>query len=215
MTLHLSELRLDPKNGLAALDLGNRYLMHQTLSTFRMDAFAPDSAARIAENPAPEDRVLWRQEDARVLVQSHFQPDFTRLQDEGYLLPDGHRSTPLNLQFQAGQGFRFRLEANVTVRKIGEDGRSRRCSVHTVDGQLDWLKRQGERLGFQAWADVTGVESVRCLKKGNGGGRMVFNSVRFDGELEVTAPALFEEMFGQGMGHAKSLGFGLLSLGRR
>lgn len=213
MNSFLSQLHLNPEHPAAARDLTSRYLMHQTLCRVRPDAGDPTSAERVHAAAQPDDRVLWRQDDSVLLVLSHFEPDWKRLETVDGQYVSSSRVTPFGVQFQAGQGLHFRLDANVAVRRVGKDGKSRRYSVRTTEGQLEWLARQGETHGFRAWADVTGSGTERVPKKG--GQRLVLNAVRYEGELDVTDPERFQAMLSQGLGHARAFGYGLMTVAPR
>jgi len=89
-----------------------------------------------------------------------------------------------------------------------------------VDAALeDWLKRQGERLGFEIVLDDDGLSKLQnsaylwhpLPKKGDKPG---FSAVDFCGELEVTDAEKFQQAVFHGIGRAKAFGCGLLLLAR-
>ncbi|MEM1115563.1 MAG: type I-E CRISPR-associated protein Cas6/Cse3/CasE [Bacteroidota bacterium] len=212
--MYLSKLTLDQRNRMARRDLGDPYRMHQTLM-----AVAPDDT-----------RLLWRAEpDApggpAVLVQTLAAPDWTRLPD-GYARVDGPKSFKPTLR--EGDRLRFRLVANPTVKR--KTGRSKRDgSPHATrvplvharapegskasQGYLDWLDRKLNEAG--AVVDVGNVADAPFeVRTRKGGHRITLFGVRFDGALTVRERDVLAEALRQGIGPAKGLGFGLLSLAR-
>jgi CRISPR system Cascade subunit CasE len=214
--LHLARLFLNPRHRHAARDLGSPYALHQTLRW----AF-PGAGQEGA--PLPDDeRVLWRQdmvtdpdsgEPAPVLlVQSVTPPDWGALnaRDPGYLKVWEVRTLDLMPALMPGRVLHFRLRANVTVRRTDGQGRSARHGVHRPEEQLAWLDRQGERAGFDVLgADITRSERVRTRK---GKQVITLHAVTFEGALQVLDPLAVLNAVRGGLGHARSLGCGLLSL---
>jgi CRISPR system Cascade subunit CasE len=116
---------------------------------------------------------------------------------------------PLNIEKWAvpGRHCRFRLAANPTVTRDGK-----RLGLLKEEQQLTWLSRQGQRGGF----DIVGAICSSCdrinVPHGNGGARLTVTRVQFDGELIAREPAVLHRTLQAGIGHAKALGLGLLSL---
>lgn len=219
--LHLSRLYLNERHRNASRDLSSPYALHQTLRW----AFP---GAGHADTPLPEgERLLWRQDltldphtgepTPTLLVQSFTPPDWGALNARdltesgaGYLLGWDVRSLDLTPALLTGRVLHFRLHANVTVRRRDETGHSARHGLHTPAEQLAWLNRQGTRAGFSVLgADITRAGRTRTRK---GRQLITLHTVTFDGVLQVTEPAAFQQTVQDGIGHAKSLGCGLLSL---
>lgn len=93
-----------------------------------------------------------------------------------------------------------------------------------IDVALEnWLKKQGERLGFKLIVGDDGITKLqnsaylwhglpqKANKKGDKAG---FSSVDFCGELQITDTAAFEQALFQGMGRSKAFGSGLLMIRR-
>ncbi|MDV6376273.1 type I-E CRISPR-associated protein Cas6/Cse3/CasE [Deinococcus arenicola] len=214
--LHLSRLFLNPRHRHAARDLGSPYALHQTLRW----AFP---GAGQEGGPLPDgERLLWRldtledpdsgQATPAVLVQSMTQPDWGALnaRDPDYLSAWDVRTLNLSPTLSEGRVLHFRLRANVTVRRADEQGRSARHGVYRPEEQLAWLDRQGERGGFDVLgADITRSERVRTRK---GKQVITLHAVTFEGALQVLDPTAVMGAVRGGLGHAKSLGCGLLSL---
>jgi CRISPR system Cascade subunit CasE len=215
----LSRLLLNPSCRQARADLANCHDLHRTL----WRAF-PDQA------DGGPGRVLFRLELARdtgtasVLVQSEKPPDWAALSREYLLRPA--ESKPFAPAFAAGQRLQFRLRANPAT-KTGTTSKAdrlagkprcngRRVGIVHEEEQVGWLRRKGEAGGFR-------VHGVTVVPEGLTQGFKTANEVcvtlpllaaRFDGLLEVTDPDRFLQTVEEGVGPAKGLGFGLLSLAR-
>jgi CRISPR system Cascade subunit CasE len=203
--MYLSRLLLNPADPNARRDLADAYEMHRTLArVYSLDGKQP---------PA---RFLWRKErnasgwpDGTVLVQAA-QPGLWNALEEalpGYLQSiEADKAVDLAALVQAGRRYRFRLQANPTVSREGK-----RHGLVKEQEQLDWLGRQGQRHGFEVLAAVRGAsERLGALQKGN---RITVYSVLFDGMLQAgDGVDALRGALTQGLGHAKSLGLGLLSL---
>ncbi|WP_429155577.1 type I-E CRISPR-associated protein Cas6/Cse3/CasE [Aeromonas media] len=202
--MFLSKLIFNPKSREARRDLANPYDLHRTLAR----AFAPD------EQTAPE-RFLWRLEpmanwqQPQLLVQSQTAGNWGPLHDLPYYLQgevqEKHFAPEQWLEPESS--YRFRLQANPTVTRDGK----RRGLCHEQD-QLAWLARQGERHGFTL---IQGLVSGSAMQQGRkGDSRLSVLTATFEGYLRVNdSQALLAALQG-GIGPAKSLGCGLLSLGK-
>ena len=207
--MYLSRLALNPRSPTARRDLGDPYQLHQTLTA----------------NAGDDDRLLFRAEsDApdgpAVLVQTISVPDWHHL-PEGYGRVDGPKSFEPDLR--EGQRLRFRLVANPTVKRkvVGRKNGTRVPLVHArapeggeaTTGYLDWLERKAEAAGVTVDLGQT-VDAPFEVRARKGGQRITLFGVRFDGELTVDDPGALMYAVRSGVGPAKGLGFGLLSLAR-
>ncbi|GAA5533407.1 type I-E CRISPR-associated protein Cas6/Cse3/CasE [Deinococcus aluminii] len=209
--LHLSRLSLNPASEQAARDRRSPYALHQMLRW----AF-PGAGVEGGQLPRGE-RLLWRLEERALLVQSVTAPDWGALNARlpGYL--ERWDMGVLNLagSLRPGRPLRFRLRANVTVRRptLHEGDAAPKSRRHAVRGpheQLDWLARQGERHGFDLLdADIPHSGTLKTRK---GGATITLHTVTFEGVLRVTDPDALAVAVRGGLGHAKALGCGLLSL---
>jgi len=241
MTLYLSQLLLDPLSRRVQNELRAPYEMHRTLC----HAFPG-----LSEEEWKEARVLFRADDDKkgalaLLVQSHTAPDwsvFTERLNGRYLL-GAPKVKAWEPTFHEGQRLRFRLQANPTMaQNVGKDAkRGVRHGLYREVERLDWLRAQGERLGFALpmfEETLRASETTPALFRGrshvadfslqlpvcemrdlNDGRRFPlkdnsnqFSAARFDGELRVTNPAEFAKAIESGIGRAKGFGFGLLSV---
>lgn len=205
--MYLSRLRLNPADARARRDLADAYEMHRTLAR----VYAPD-------DEHPPERFLWRQErgaggwpDGTVLVQAAAPGRWQVLESlEGYLQSlEADKPVDTGLLIQPGRRYRFRVQANPTVTRDGK-----RYGLFREDEQLAWLSRQGQRCGFAVEAAVCSGNERLSARQGRARtvARITVQSVLFDGVLQATGVDALRGALVQGLGHAKSLGLGLLSL---
>lgn len=203
--MYLTQLLLNPAHAEARRDLADAYQMHRTLSR---------AYATSADTPVP--RFLWRLERERIpgtgntlLLQAGQPGNWQNLGEApGYLVtPATDKLVALDRLVIAGQRCRFRLRANPAVKREGK-----RWGLHDEASQLAWLHRQGERLGFTVQgADVSQRERVQVPQLRNAM-RITVDSVLFDGLMTVVDSDLLRPALLTGVGPAKALGLGMLSL---
>jgi CRISPR system Cascade subunit CasE len=203
MTMYLSNVRLNRRNRdpASVLDLDDLYGLHKRIGY----AFGGETDQA---NP------LWRLEDGptgpRLLVQSRSRPDWERAFTDAPALLAGSEIKPYDPAFRAGDVLRFLLRANPTRKPSGTD---KRVGLRDELGQQLWLRRHGERSGFE-------VLAVRVLRCGNavaykpGSGRLTVFTVDFEGFLKVLDPLAFRGAIERGIGRSRFLGCGLISLAR-
>lgn len=205
--MYLSKLVLDPSHPQARRDLASAYEMHRTLSR----AFiAPPAAAPL--------RFLWRLEDGGsgtlgaegvVLVQSA-SPGYWEFvtQESGYAFAvHPNKRVDRNSLLRSGRTYLFRLKCNPTVTRDGK-----RHGLVCVGEQLAWLDRQADSHGFEVVrGEVMGNQRI-TVRQARGGHFMSVQAVRFDGVLRATDVDKLGAALVNGIGHAKALGLGMLSL---
>jgi len=156
-------------------------------------------------------RFLWRLDsvdvartEAVLLVQSD-QPGHWGSLPAGYILEHLTKDLDLSVLLRGQRLYRFRLLANPTVSREGK-----RYGLSKEEEQLAWLNRQLDKGGC-AMRDVLRTRSERWMlrKKGH---LITVQAVGFEGILQLERPASLQSVMVQGIGHAKSLGLGLLSL---
>ncbi|GAB4535573.1 MAG: type I-E CRISPR-associated protein Cas6/Cse3/CasE [Anaerolineales bacterium] len=210
--LYLSRLLLNPRERQVQSELARPYQMHRTL----LHAF-PDP---LPANERVLFRVDWLAHDTLpvLLVQSRHQPRWQALPNPRYLLPAADLpwdfTTPWDVKpcepaFQRGQTLRFRLQANPTVKRAGK-----RHPLTREADQSAWLQRKLQAAGarlLQAERRELG-RRVDAKHEDEQSHRITLYGVRFDGLLQVTDPQALAQAVGSGIGSAKGLGFGLLSL---
>ena len=203
--MYLSQLRLDPACAAARRDLADPYQMHRTLAR----VYAPDDGT-------PPSRFLWRlerggpaSERGVVLVQAAMPGRWDVLTAQAGYAVQGDKQVDTERLVQAGRRYHFRLRANPVVTRQGK-----RWGLHRPEEQLEWLARQGARLGFDVeGADVSGCERI-VMKKPGAERPNIKDTVLFDGVLVARDVAALRAALVDGVGHGKAFGLGLLSLAR-
>ena len=222
--MYLSRLLLNPRSRQVQHELADPYEMHRTVCRAFLDANYKEnepSGILFRVDLHPKTRL------PTLLVQSQLQPEWSFLLTDRKdylldkaLLPLGVDKNPdwkeMNLQLRAGQALAFRLRANPTVKKtINGEGGKARLGILKEEDQQKWLERKLESAGAALVsvniADDQLVRGKLFLEK-NDEQRLRFLSVLFDGVLQVKDPKQLVETIYTGIGSAKGLGFGLLSL---
>ncbi len=181
-------------------------------------------------DPQPGDSVA-------ILVQSALKPDWDyAFHNAGYLLAAPPEIKKFDPKFAQGQFLRFRLVANPTKKLKDEQRHNGKRVPVPADKLLEWFKNKAETAGFAipSIRDENDKETNPVIqpgyiyfrkpqsekenqsptdtgKNGKDHGQRLF-SVRFDGILTVTDPALFQKTLVAGIGSGKAFGFGLLSV---
>ena len=215
--MYLSQLILNPRCHIAQADLSNPYELHRTV----MRGFP-------SPTPASE-RVLFRLEpfdregfpSSVVLVQSIDQPDWTTLSNRrDYLLQEPLVKDLNGMRFRAGQVLRFRLRANPIKRNASS---GKRMALTRQEEREAWLLRKAKQGGFAVAVETLNIRDTN-IKSFAGPmpdehepepGRpheVTVHSVDYDGLLLVQEPERFQIQLQQGIGPAKGMGCGLLSL---
>ena len=238
--MYLSRLVLNPRASAARRDLANPYGMHASLCW----AFRKPETLLPTEGEGERGRTvhsfLWRLESpqrrnsAVVLVQSQIEPRWHVLTERNPDYLEQVEFKELSLEHLVeGQTLRFRLRANPTVTKRHDDrpDKQKRVGLYKPDDLLGyrndadtwvpgWIERQGDteerKRGFVVRAqDVTllNTERLRFFKH-KGGPPITLQSALFDGYLNITDLEAFKETLAKGIGKAKGIGFGLLSIAR-
>jgi CRISPR system Cascade subunit CasE len=213
--MYLSRLILNPRNRRVQREVADPYQMHRSL----MNAFPDD----LKEG---DERVLFRLEQKpshsglQLLVQSLTLPDWSWLEvpnARGYLLPVAVPNPAVkafDVDLSPGQVLAFRLRANPTVKRKFPSGDHKRVGLYREEEQMGWLQRKAEHGGFRLLSARTSHQTTISGWAGRNEGRhrLRLLAVRFDGLLEVADPDRLRGTIRQGVGSAKGLGFGLLSL---
>jgi CRISPR system Cascade subunit CasE len=202
--MYLTRLTLDPRNAQARRDLGSAYEMHRTL----VRAFVKD------DRSTPS-RFLWRLEVGRsswdrpiVLVQSETKGNWPVIEGLQNYLQRAVESKEIALDrlVQPDRYFRFRLLANPTVSREGK-----RHALAGENEQLAWIKRQGDRHGFEVSSSVVTAKD-RCNSPGKDETAIHIERICFEGLLKTKETVSLRHALVAGIGPAKAFGCGLLSL---
>lgn len=196
----LSQIVLNLDHPDARRDLGDPYEMHATLM-------------HLADSGAS--KPLWRVEHRRhteapvVLVQTEQAPDPSTLMrgERPYFLDFGSRRNVLLRNLEPGDQLNFRVRANPTVTRAGK-----RHGLLRTEEQLGWLERQLDRAGARLLLAQTSEARRERMGRRRGNQPIVILGVTFDGALEVHDAEALRKAVATGIGHAKALGFGLITL---
>jgi CRISPR system Cascade subunit CasE len=216
MTLLLSQLSLNLNHREVRRDLGNAYDLHRTLSRAFVDG--PEAVVK---------PFLWRLESGRplepprILVQSGAEPIWDQL-PEGYVMSLADRAWRPEGVFRAGRAVKLRVLANPTVCRVPTPtkdnsvpegparGQRKRLGLWREDEQLEWLLRQAQRLGLsEVQAAVSRSERWRCRR---GKSPLTVAVAQFDGQGVIADPDALAAGVRSGIGHARMLGLGLVSV---
>ena len=216
--MFLSRLRLNPRLKEVRRDLANPYEMHRTLSRAVSEALTRN-----------EERMLWRRptELPIVLVQTLTEPDWSAL-PLGYAEEAEYK--PFCPVLKEGQVLRFRLLAN-PVKRARDTGK--RVALKTPEEKLRWLGHKLAQGGMELVETSEGplaliqrdtfLEVFRSAKarevsdvlpEGNTTKKIRLQATLFEGVLRIKDPEQAVETLKRGIGPAKGLGLGLLSLRR-
>lgn len=216
--MYLSRLQLNTNNRQVWRELANPYKVHQMV----MRAF-PDGAKR--EKAQVLHRLDLQDEEAILLVQSNFEPDWSNLKpnylapaDPYHFLPNP-AVKPFNLSLQAGQVLSFRLCANPTIKKVRRDEKGERLNSNRVplvheEKQLAWLQQKGEQYGFHLLRASASASTQHKGWKEQDAPPITLYTVQFDGLLRVINPDKLWQAIQTGIGPSRAFGCGLLSLAR-
>jgi len=207
--MYLSRLIFSDNSVRARRLIASPYQLHKAI----MRAF-PD------ESDGGPGRVLFRVDHRSkpggyLLVQSEKEPNWQKAEWLLSSLAEPPQTKPLDLKLGKGQVLYFRLLANPTVkRRRGDNLPTKRLGLLREEDQLAWLKGKAEKGGFSLLSCSTTAKEMLKETKENGATkhRLSLLSVCFEGILRVGNPESFLETVRSGIGSAKGLGFGLLSL---
>ncbi len=216
MTLILSQLSLNLSHREVRRDLGNAYDLHRTLTRAFVDG--PEAVVK---------PFLWRLESGRpmepprILVQSAAEPVWEQLPD-GYVSSLADRAWKPEAVFFVGRAVRLRVLANPTVCRVPTPsadnpapvvparGQRKRLGLWREDEQLEWLLRQAQRLGLsEVQAAVSRSERWSCRRSKS---PLTVAVAQFDGQALIADPDALAAGVRSGIGHARMLGLGLVSI---
>jgi len=204
--MYLSLLKLNPRSRRTMTESSHPYELHRSLLT----AFPEEAVG----GPG---RVLFRLDtdhdtgNMSILVQSEKQPDWSKLNGAGDFVTEC-KCKGINPLLSSGQILRFRLRANPTKRVKMTGNRQ---GILREEEQIEWLRKKGQQGGYElieATAIDEGFARDRKTSQSSVRHNITLLSVRFEGLLRVIDPEAFRDTLEDGIGSAKGLGFGLLSI---
>lgn len=219
--MYLSQVTLNPRSRDVQRDCADPYQMHKTLTT-RLFPVTSIVAQRNTPRTHAEGThgLLFRLDvDPRdgslmLLAQSQAHPEWAGLPNGYALEVNGPKEYDLIGKLSAGQSLRFRLRASPTKR-LGNSTQfkqdvGKRVPIKDEEEQRRWLDRKGEQHGFSVVrVQISGKDRQFGHKDGYS---MQWHSVCFDGVLVVRDAETLRLAVEAGIGTAKGMGFGLLSL---
>jgi len=192
---------LNPANATVRRDMYDVYQLHRTVQSAFPDGLNQRSALFRLDKIGPN--------RTQLLVQSAIKPAWN--------LPGDYASEigvkEFSPSFAQDSTYRFRLSANpVTV------DHGRRKPIRDVNGQMAWLARQAQQAGFHIFSAeprsaklYLGTKVTQVADKTKVDNITVYTVV-FEGYLRVLDPGLFLEKLSTGIGRARALGCGLISV---
>ena len=212
MMLHLTQLTLDLQSPDVRKDLTDPYDMHRTLS----------HAFHGTDGRSP---FLWRLEDCRpgerpmVLVQSGIEPNWKKPPNRWLAEDHIQRAWEPEKVIRPGQWVRFRVLANPTITTVPKGiegqgsarGHRKRLGLTKPEDQLNWFQRQGAALGLSSIAAEV-VRSGRIRSTRKKGHLMTVDTALFEGQALVADAVALAAGMKTGIGHARMLGLGLISV---
>jgi CRISPR system Cascade subunit CasE len=202
--MFLSKLTLNPRDRDARRDLSNPYDLHSSL-----------------KRTIPDGRFLWRLENTRtqgspvVLVQHAGQPEWAALSETYLDAHDGVQTRALELAqlLQSDRLLRFRVCANPTITRFDPIAqKNKRHGLMQLEEQLDWLDGQFMRSGLEPVGFTVSSAERMVTRKRSAERPITVLAVTFDGHARVREPDAARGMLEAGIGHAKALGLGLVSI---
>lgn len=196
----LSQMIMNLDSPQVRKDLSDRYELHATLMRF-VDKGASKPLWRLEWNT--------RTRYPTLLIQTEAAPDPSAVAelDPTYIVKFGSRRNILYENLSNGDEFNFRLRANPTVTRDGK-----RHGLYREEEQIAWLSRQLEKSGAKLVFTQTSDSVTERMKRRKGSRPISIHGVTFDGVLRTQNPDRLRSAIQSGIGHAKALGFGLLTL---
>ena len=153
--------------------------------------------------------------DAAILiyVQSVACPQWDRIENSGYQCTKMRDISSLLDHLRENTVLRFSLLACPAKKVKGDGKNSKRVLLRGTEERLDWLKREGEKHGF-ALLEAHEAAKEQKLNGTKSTGEFYLSGVPFEGVMQITDAAAFQNAFRQGIGPEKAYGFGMLMLSR-
>jgi len=215
--MFLSKVVADRKRWDVVHDLEDRDRLHKRT----MKWFMPELPGDGLENLRQRLGILFRLEQDVILLQSRVAPNGRQM--VGYSFA-GTKNIERNYQaIKPGDVFRFRLDANTSLRVQEGDGelwvpgeggietktRTKRVGCGSFPARAKWLEQMARKWCFQP--EKYFMDSLSPLRI-HGGAMEV---TRFEGELRVLDRTMFLRCLQEGVGQGKSYGLGMLSIRNR
>jgi CRISPR system Cascade subunit CasE len=226
MEIYLTKLQLNPRNSLVRKCLGDCHKLHSLVMQGFPNVDGEKSEVRKKFGVLHRLEIDTRQGSIGLLVQSAFKPAWNFSDD---VLLDEISQKEIGKIYSILPNeteLIFRLRANPTKCISAKNENyakfvGKRVELRKEEEQIEWLQRKGEQHGFHlnlvtVNSDVANVSTTPNGKVfGNHEkGKLTFNSVVFDGTLQISDAEKFRETLIHGIGQGKAYGFGLLSIAK-
>ena len=202
--MYLSRLELRISSPAVRQTLRNCQDMHRTL----MKAFdlGREEAGMLFRTVRTDAALL-------IYVQSMVRPQWERIEKSGCLCTKMQDISALMDKFQENTVLRFSLLACPSKKVKSEGKNSQRVLLRGTEDRLNWLKRQGEKNGFLLLEahEAAKEQKISGVKPS---GEFFLAGVPFEGILQITNAAAFQNAFQNGIGPEKAYGFGMLMIAR-
>lgn len=203
------------------LDTANKYTQIALVSPNKIHGAIEDSFPRM-EDRSKGGRNLWRIDcfhgETYLLLLSEDEPNFEKIVRQFCKNADDVEIKNYDVLFERitnGSAWRFRLVANPT-KSIKCDGQRGKIVAHiTPSHQMNWLKKQSEKCGFEILDEHTSVTASgwKIFKKKNEREIRLMEAA-FEGILIVKDTDTFINTLKCGIGREKAYGMGLLTIMR-
>jgi CRISPR system Cascade subunit CasE len=226
MEIYLTKLQLNPRNSLVRTCLGDCHKLHSLVMQGFPNVDGEKSEVRKKFGVLHRLEIDTRQGSIGLLVQSAFKPAWNFSDD---VLLDEISQKEIGQIYSLLPNeteLMFRLRANPTkcVSAKNENYANfagKRVELRKEEEQIEWLRRKGEQHGFRLNSVTLNSNVVNVASTPNGKvfgnhekGKLTFNSVVFDGTLQISDAEKFKETLIHGIGQGKAYGFGLLSIAK-
>lgn len=192
--------------------------------------------SNLNEDSTSQERILWRIEnegkrEPYLIVQTNFQPNIERLKNHinfSKIFEENFDIKCINFNPKKDEKFIFKIRTNPTKNiikeKIGNKSKHKRIAITDTSQNENnsyisevqkWFIKKAQLHGFSI-LDFSFIKENHLdleITK-NKLLKAKYNSILYTGTLKVKDPILFKTGFENGIGNAKMLGFGLLSLKR-
>lgn len=118
-------------------------------------------------------------------------------------------SKVIHERFLEFEHYGFEMVLNPTRRDAGT---GKIVAVRGRDNLLEWFTEKVPRFGFKVFSESLQVNHAGVLIYKKNGKTRTHNTATFIGKLNVTDRQAFVKSFEEGIGRAKSFGFGLLQI---
>jgi len=228
MTLYLSRLTLNKKDGNAAL----ANLLDPQDAVQAMNAHHALLWTVFSDSPDRRRDFLWRSEgNGQFLTLSRRKPA-----EHNLFCPHEIKEFSPNLEKEDHLGFMMRVNATRNVRPLGQSGKERKRVDVVMDAvsrasfpkneraynRMDiaqesgtrWLSEQGEYCGFSLEQGIVEHYSIIPLERRRTRNAANFGVLDISGIIRITNPPVFIEKLASGFGRAKAFGCGLMLIKR-